>query len=208
MGYVDKNLAPGETVLHRARYHWVRFLPGGAAAFLGLAVVSASFFVPTGTAGGGGNELLFWGGLIVFVAGWGGIGWRTLVDSFDEYVITSFRVVCKRGVIKRTVRQIPLDKVQDLNIDATLWGRWLAYGDVEVQTAGVDGTVVFPRIFHPEEFRDVLFAHLQGRPGAAASGPSPRPVADRLADLEKLRKDGLVTEDEYRVKREALLKEL
>ena len=208
MGYVDRNLAPGETVLHRARYHWVRFLPGGGAAFLGLAVVTASFFVPAGTAGGGGNELLFWGGLIVFVAGWGAIGWRTLSDSFDEYVITTFRVVCKRGVIKRTVRQIPLDKVQDLNIDATLWGRWLAYGDVEVQTAGVDGTVVFPRIFHPEEFRDVLFAHLQGRPGAVASGPGPRPVSDRLADLEKLRKDGLVTEDEYRVKREALLKEL
>ena len=23
MGYADKNLAPGETILYRARYHWI-----------------------------------------------------------------------------------------------------------------------------------------------------------------------------------------
>ncbi len=205
MTYVDQNLTPGETILHRARYHWIRFVPGSCAVLAGLAIASSALVVPAGDSSGGG-KLLLWAGLAVFLVGWAAIGWRALADSFDEYAITSFRVIRKRGFLKRTVRQVPLDKVQDLNLNATLWGRWLAYGDVEVQTAGVDGTVVFPRIYHPEEFRNVLFAHLPGRGQAVA--PSVRPVSDRLQELERLKNSGLVSEDEYRAKRETLLKEL
>ncbi len=68
------------------------------------------------------------------------------------------------------MRQIPLEKVQDVNVRSTLGGRWLSYGDVELQTAGSDSTVVFPRILHPEEFRNVLFSHTRpqcGRDGRA-----------------------------------------
>jgi uncharacterized membrane protein YdbT with pleckstrin-like domain len=210
VSYVDRNLAPGESVLLRARYHWVRFVPGALVAFSGLVIACCSWALPDGAAPGAGN-LLALTGLAVVLAGCAGVAWRALVDSFDEYVITTFRVVCKRGFLQRTVRQVPLDKVQDLNLQATFWGRWLAYGDVEVQTAGADGTVVFPRIYHPEEFRNVLFAHLQGRNpanAATAAAPPVRPVTERMQELESLRSGGLVSDAEYRAKREALLREL
>lgn len=199
MSYVERNLAPGESVLHRARYHWVRFVPSGLVAAVGAGVGIAGLAAPPVAVAGG----------LLCAAGLASAAWRALVDSFDEYVITTFRVVCKRGFLTRVVRQVPLEKVQDLNLHATLWGRWLAYGDVEVQTAGVDGTIVFPRIAHPEQFRNVLFAHLQGRAPAAGDAPAAaRPVAARLEELESLKNRGLVSDDEYRAKREALLKEL
>jgi hypothetical protein len=208
VSYVDSNLAPGETVLHRARYHWIRFVPSGLVVLGGFVLACCSFVLPDGGTPSTGTFVFYAGGAVV-LAGCAAAAWRAVVDSFDEYVITSFRVVCKRGFLTRTVRQVPLDKVQDLNLHATLWGRWLAYGDVEVQTAGVDGTVVFPRIYHPEEFRNVLFAHLQGRgPAAAAAVTAVRPVTERMQELESLKAGGLVSEDEYRAKREALLKEL
>jgi uncharacterized membrane protein YdbT with pleckstrin-like domain len=211
VSYVEKNLAPGEKILLRARYHWIRFVSGGGTVLAGIVLFASSFVVPEGSGPGFGNPLRL-AGLAVVLAGLGMIGWRALVDSFDEYAITSFRVVCKRGFVTRTVRQIPLDKIQDVNLHATFWGRWLAFGDVEIQTAGADGTVVFPHIFQPEQFRNVLFAHLQDRSGLAAASmvaaAAPRPVSERMAELEKVRKEGLVSEDEYRVKREALLKEL
>jgi uncharacterized membrane protein YdbT with pleckstrin-like domain len=207
VSYVDRNLAPGETVLHRARYHWIRFVPSGLVVLAGLVLASGSFVFPDGGAPG---TVIFYSGLAVFLAGWASMAWRAVVDSFDEYVITSFRVVCKQGFLTRVVRQVPLEKVQDLNLHATLWGRWLSYGDVEVQTAGADSTVLFPRIAHPEEFRNVLFAHLQGRAPAAAgvAVPAARPVTERMEELERLKTGGLVSEAEYRTKREALLKEL
>jgi uncharacterized membrane protein YdbT with pleckstrin-like domain len=211
VSYVDRNLAPGESVLLRARYHWVRFVPGALVAMLGFLAGTWALVAPAGAGAGGGIALVGWLGVAGLVGGLAAVGWRALVDSFDEYVITTFRVVCKRGFLKRTVRQVPLDKVQDLNLQATFWGRWLAYGDVEVQTAGADGTVVFPRIYHPEEFRNVLFAHLQGRNpanAATAAAPPVRPVTERMQELESLRSGGLVSDAEYRAKREALLREL
>ena len=36
MGYVEKNLMPGEELLYRPGYHWIRFAPSAA-----LAAVSA-----------------------------------------------------------------------------------------------------------------------------------------------------------------------
>ncbi len=209
MGYVEKNLMPGEEVLLRPTYHWVRFVPGFGGLAAGAAIVLGGMAA--------GDVLLSpWVGAVAAAAGLAAILRRWVWDLFDEFAITSLRVVRKTGLVTRDVRQVPLEKVQDLNIRANLWGRWLAYGDVVVQTAGQDGTVVFPRIAHPEQFRNVLFAHLPRAGGAAtpaavpAASPAPpiRSVEDRLKDLDRLRQQGLVTDEEYTKKRAALLAEL
>src|ERR1019366_1661691 len=170
MSYVVKNLAPGEEILFQARYHWVRFVPGASVAALGAVLAAASGLLLPAASGGtesGPRAPLF------VVAGVLGMAWRALVDSFDEFAITSFRVIKKSGFVTRTVRQIPLEKVQDVNVRSTLGGRWLSYGDVELQTAGSDSTVVFPRILHPEEFRNVLFTHTRPQTGTdGLGGPS------------------------------------
>jgi uncharacterized membrane protein YdbT with pleckstrin-like domain len=203
MGYIEKNLMPGEELLLRPRYHWIRFLSGGALLILSIALTAGSFAVPDTTS----RPLLIASGALA-LAGLLAIGWRALVDSFDEFGLSSARVFKKTGFLSRNVRQIPLDKVQDVNIRATLWGRWLSYGDVELQTAGTDGTVVFPRIQDPEKLRNALFAHL-GHPGAlqpaAAVAPS---VEARLRELTRLKDAGLVTAAEYEEKRRALIQEI
>jgi hypothetical protein len=219
MSYVAKNLTPGEEILLQPRYHWVRFVPGASVAVLGAVLAAASgLLVPAAT---GGTEFglrspLFLVAGVLFLAGVLGMAWRALVDSFDEFAITSFRVIRKSGFVTRGVRQIPLEKVQDVNVRSTLGGRWLSYGDVELQTAGSDSTVIFPRILHPEEFRNVLFTHT--RPQAAGTdglgGPSaPAPpsrasVEDRLKEVERLYKTGVLSEAEYQEKRQRLIKEL
>ncbi len=219
MSYVAKNLAPGEEILLQPRYHWVRFVPGASVAVLGAALaVASALFVPAGAEGTGTSlrSALLVVAVVLFLAGVLGMGWRALVDSFDEFAITSFRVIRKGGFVTRSVRQIPLEKVQDVNVRSTLGGRWLSYGDVELQTAGSDSTVVFPRILHPEEFRNVLFTHtrpqavgsngLGGR--ASAASPSRASVEERLKEAERLYKTGVISEAEYQEKRRALLGEL
>jgi uncharacterized membrane protein YdbT with pleckstrin-like domain len=218
VSYVEKNLAPGEEILLRPRYHWIRFAPGASVAVLGVVLAAASaLLVPAaeGTDAGVRSPLLLAAG-VVTLSGILVMAWRALVDSFDEFAITSFRVVKKSGFVTRSVRQIPLEKVQDVNVRSTLGGRWLSYGDVELQTAGSDSTVIFPRILHPEEFRNVLFTHTRpqtagtdglGGPSAAAA-PSRSSVEERLKEAERLRKTGVLSEAEYQEKRQALIKEL
>jgi len=218
MSYVAKNLAPGEEILLQPVYHWVRFVPGASVAVLGAVLAAASgLFVPAagGAESGLRSPLLVVAGILV-LAGVLAMAWRGLVDSFDEFAITTLRVIRKSGFVTRSVRQIPLEKVQDVNVRSTLGGRWLSYGDVELQTAGSDSTVVFPRILHPEEFRNVLFTHtrpqaagtdgLGGR--AAAAPPSRASVEERLKEVERLLRTGVLSEAEYREKRQALIKEL
>jgi len=219
MSYVVKNLVPGEEVLLQARYHWVRFVPGASVAVLGAVLAAASgLLVPAeagGTESGLRPALLVVAG-VLFLAGLLAMAWRALVDSFDEFAITSFRVIRKSGFVTRSVRQIPLEKVQDVNVRSTLGGRWLSYGDVELQGAGSDSTVVFPRILHPEEFRNVVFTHTRphasgtdGLGGRAATAPSSRDsVEERLKEAERLYKTGVLSEAEYQEKRQALIKDL
>jgi hypothetical protein len=54
-----------------------------------------------------------------------------------------------------------------VNVRATLWGRWRAYGDVELQTAGSDSTVVFPRIVDPDLRSGVIIEEEYRRKRAA-----------------------------------------
>jgi len=218
MSYVEKNLAPGEEVLLRPRYHWVRFVPGATVAVLGAALAAVTgLFVQAGSGGAesGLRSGLLVVALVLFLAGLLLMARRALVDSFDEFAITSFRVIKKSGFVTRNVRQIPLERVQDVNVRSTLGGRWLSYGDVELQTAGSDSTVVFPRIVHPEAFRNVLFTHtrLQGGTNglggrAATAPPSRASVEERLKEAERLHRAGVLSEAEYQEKRQALIKEL
>src|SRR5262249_34055440 len=139
VSYIDKNLVPGEEVLLRPRYHWVRFVPGALLVVLGLlAAIAALVFKELAPQSA---VLIAAGG--VAVVGFRAIGFRALVDSFAEFGVTTVRVIRKTGFLTRRVVQIPLDKVQDLHLVATLWGRWLSYGDVELESAGVDGPLVF-----------------------------------------------------------------
>jgi hypothetical protein len=222
VSYVSKNLMPGEDVLLRPRYHWVRFVPGASVAILGAALAAAATAV-TSTAPPGAQAssesglrtaLLYAAGA-VFLAGLLGMLWRALVDSFDEFAVTSFRVIKKSGFLTRNVRQIPLEKIQDVNVRSTMGGRWLSYGDVELQTAGSDSTVVFPRILHPEEFRNVLFTHTRpqgsgsdGLGGRAPAPPAGGSVEERLKEAERLFKTGALSEAEYQEKRKALIRDL
>lgn len=203
MAYVERNLMPGEELLYRPRYHWIRFAPAVALVTVGLALLAGFAVVSDGDLRTG----LMWGALAALVLGVlaGAIRW--LVDSFDEFAITSVRVIRKTGFLSRNVRQIPLDRIQDLNLRATFWGRGLAYGDVELQTAGADGTVVFPRIRHPEEFRNVLFLHRAPSSGGGlgAAAPVRGGVEQRLRDLEGLKTSGLVSDEEYRERRKVIL---
>lgn len=206
MGYVNRNLMAGEDVLLRPRYHPVRFLPGALGIFLGALVALGAVVLPPGTASPG---ILVAVGAALAVVGLLAIALRAVVDSFDEFAITSLRIIKKTGFWTRRVSQIPLDKVQDLRLVATLWGRWLSYGNVEVESAGEDGPVVFRRIQNPEAFRNAVFAR-RAEPVAASVAPATpfRTAEDRLKEVERLFKTGSLTEGEYKMKRQELIKEL
>jgi len=189
-------------VLLRPRYHPVRFVPGALLLLLGAGAAVASYLLP-----GDSSTALLWVGGGLAVLGLGTIGIRALVDSFDEFAVTSVRVIKKTGFLTRHVVQIPVEKVQDLKLVATFWGRWLSYGDVMLESAGESAPLVFSRIRNPEQLRNVLFSRraVEGLPAVA---PVRRSVEERLKEADRLRQAGLLSEAEYEAKRRELIGEL
>jgi membrane protein YdbS with pleckstrin-like domain len=211
MSYAEKNLAPGETIVYRARYHWIYYRT--ALAFLLVAAVFALWWWLGSRLGWASTSsisgilaLLFFGAAVAsFLV-------RRIRNAADEFVVTNRRVVRKVGLLAREAEHAPIEKIQDITIDQGVMARLLGYGNVALETASERGRIVFPDIARPEAFRSAIWG--QGTAATAAAPPPPisavatPSAAARLAELEDLRTRGLLSTEEYRRKREEILKAL
>ena len=211
MGYAEKNLAPGETILYRAHYHWVfyRFaiIVLVLAVLLGLAALRAK----NAQAGEEVGRPLAYVALAFVVIGLVGFVARRIRAGVDEFVVTNRRVIRRVGLAAREVQHAPLEKIQDVTVEQGLFARMLGYGTVIVETASEKGMLVFPAIASPESFRTHVWgqAPASGQPGAAVPTPAAAPTPRaRLEELESLKQRGLVSQEEYAAKRQEILSHL
>ena len=62
-----------------------------------------------------------------------------MIDNWtSEYAITNKRVVIKVGLIRRRTIEMNVQKVESINVDQSILGRLLRYGDITV--VGTGGT--------------------------------------------------------------------
>jgi uncharacterized membrane protein YdbT with pleckstrin-like domain len=132
-----------------------------------------------------------------------------LIWSNRKFVITSRRVIQLSGVLNKDVTDSSLEKVNDVKLDQSFWGRLLNYGDVEILTASEIGVNKFTTIADPVRFKTAMLnaKNKLETPFYAASAPSaPAPdVPALLAQLDGLRQHGVLTEGEFQTKKAQLL---
>jgi membrane protein YdbS with pleckstrin-like domain len=212
MGYAEKNLAPGETILHRARYHWVFYRFSIAVLVLAGLLGASSLYARRAQAGEEvGRPLALLAAVFVAIALVSFLA-RRVRANVDEFVVTNRRVIRKVGLMAREIQQAPLEKIQDITIEQGVLGRMLGYGTVIVETASEKGMLVFPAIAAPETFRNHVWGQAPAKPDVAASGASSgtpaAAVRARLEELEGLKQRGLVSQEEYAAKRQEILSHL
>jgi uncharacterized membrane protein YdbT with pleckstrin-like domain len=69
--------------------------------------------------------------------------------------VTNFRVVHKTGFITRKTFEMSLDKVESVDVDQTILGRILNYGDVTIRGVG-EGVEKIETIASPLAFRNSI----------------------------------------------------
>ena len=70
----------------------------------------------------------------------------------DEFVVTNKRVIIKTGIVSRKTLEMNLNKIESVNVDQSIMGRLLGYGDITIM--GTGGTrETFPNIGNAVEFR-------------------------------------------------------
>ena len=130
--YIDDILQPGEKVLYSTNAHWIFFWPAIAAWIVAavLLVLSRST-----TADGIVLLCLVGSGVVALAALYWTVAawfhrWTTETD------VTNLRVVHKTGFIKRQTFEMSIDKVASVNVEQSILGRILNYGDVKLASVG------------------------------------------------------------------------
>jgi len=210
MGYAERNLAPGETILHRARYHWVFYRFSIVVLVLAAALGIASLSALKSQTGADTGKLMAYvaaGFVVIALVSYLGLRFRA---NMDEFVVTNRRVIRKVGFVSREVQQAPIEKIQDITVEQGVFGRMLGFGTVIVETASEKGMLVFPAIAAPDSFRNRVWGQPPAKPDSpsAAEPPAGPATQKRLEELEVLKTRGLVSPEEYAAKRQQILSNL
>ena len=151
--YIDHILQPGEKVLYSTNAHWVFYLPAIAAwiAALVLLILSRS------TTTEGLVLLCLSASAVVALAAlyWTAKAWFHRWTT--ETDVTNLRVVHKTGFIKRRTFEMSLDKVESVDVNQSILGRILNYGDVTILGVG-EGKETISTIASPLDFRNHITA--------------------------------------------------
>lgn len=141
--------------------------------------------------------------------------------KYNLWCVTNLRVVDETGFFTRYSKESPLDKINNVEYDQSIWGRIFGYGNVDIQTAAELGETTYTLIHHPKLLKDTIthaqeeykkmqisnqatqLAQAIARTNAAQ--PSQQMIADELQKLFDLLQKGAITQEEYTAQKNKLM---
>jgi len=133
-----------------------------------------------------------------------------LIWASHQYVITNWRVIQITGVFNKSVTDSSLEKVNDVKLEQSFLGRLLDYGNIEILTASELGVNKFRKIGQPIRLKTIML-NAKEKLEQGQAGPrrgSKGDAVDLIAQLDSLRKQGVLSEEEFQRKKAQLLAKL
>ncbi|NOJ39786.1 PH domain-containing protein [Bradyrhizobium australiense] len=149
--YIDEILQPGERVLYSTNAHWMFYLPAIGAWIVAIVfLVLARIVTP--------DALMLLCLAVAAIAGLAAL-YLTAKAWFHRWTtetdVTNMRIVHKTGFITRKTFEMSLDKVESVDVDQSILGRILNYGNVTVHGVG-EGEETISTISSPLAFRNAI----------------------------------------------------
>ena len=207
MPFPRKYLNEGEEIVVEMRPHW--FFLAGPAVALFLALVLA-IVVSARVAGDVQRLALIPLLLLVVVA----LVWfvvRYAKWATTTFVVTTDRLIHRHGVVSKSGREIPLERLNDVSFHSTIFQRMLGAGDLLIESAGERGQQLFASFPHPEKTQNLIHHQIelaQGRDADRMAGRRELSPLEQLEKLEELRVRGVISQAEFDVKKAKLLDRL
>jgi len=145
------------------------------------------------------------------------LNWR-----HNLWAVTNLRIIDETGFITRYSKESPLDKINNVEYDQSIFGRIFGFGNVDIQTAAEMGETKYELIHHPKLLKDTIthaqeeykkmqisnqatqLAEAIARVNPAAQ-PSQQMIADELQKLFELMQKGAITQEEYQAQKNKLM---
>ncbi len=206
MTFSQKNLNANETVALDLHPHWWYF--ASAVAALVMAIIVGIFLLASDVDGTPGDVLR-----VVVIAGivvsavW--VVARYLKWMTTHFVITSHRLIFRTGVIAKSGIEIPLERVNNVNFNQSVFERVLGAGDLLIESGGEDGQSRFSDIKHPDQVQRLIHQQMelvaQRRAGYSGGARATTSVADELERLEGMLQRGTLSPEEFESQKRRLL---
>ena len=202
-GYLNNLLAENEEVLLVTRQHWIvlfaEILPETILTIALVILISLIWlmWLP--------NPLVPFAYLLLLLPLFSLLR-DVLVWSNRQYIVTNRRVIQIAGVINKDVTDSSLEKVNDVKLEQSFWGRLLNFGNIEILTASELGVNRFSHLGRPINFKKAMLnakEQLEQRPTRSDGD-----LVDVITQLDSLRKRGVLSEEEFQRKKTDLLAKL
>lgn len=219
MPFPPELLTDDETLVLDLRPHWWYIAP--ASAFLAVALIIGVM----AWAGDWWAPLQFLIGIGVLVAlGYFAIRYSRWATT--NFVVTNERVISRTGVVAKRGIEIPLDRINTVFFNQSLFERIIGAGDLGIESAGEGGRQTFTDIRKPSLVQAEIYRQKEGieqrrisqmghsiasqfpqnhTPPSATPTPS---IPEQIEHLDRLRRSGAITEAEFQAKKEELLRRM
>jgi membrane protein YdbS with pleckstrin-like domain len=224
-----KLLNDHEELVLDLRPHWIYLARSGIT--LAVALIVGIFVLASGPDGSVGQGLRIVVGLAVLAA----LGWfaKTYAQwSTTMFVLTTDRIVSRRGLLSKEGVEIPLERINTVFFHQTIFERMVGAGDVTIESAGEKGSESFSDIRRPSVVQKEIYVQMEEnenrmrrpyQPPPAAPGhdptvaqgsgsPAPQPahpghvdVTVQIEKLADLHARGVLTDEEFATKKAELL---
>jgi len=207
MAFPRKFLNEGEDIVLEMRPHWF-FLAAPVVAL--AATLFLAIFVSAQVAGDVQRLALIPLLLLVVVA----LVWlvvRYARWATTTFVVTTDRLIHRSGVVSKSGREIPLERLNDVSFHSTMFQRMLGAGDLLIESAGERGQQLFSSFPHPERTQNLIHHQIeqaQARDADRMAGRRELSPLEQLEKLEELRQRGVISQAEFDVKKAKLLDRL
>lgn len=162
MGYVERNMISGETVIYRARLHWIVMLwpliIGVVFAVAGIATILVNRHNQDNYA-----RFILWFGIGCLLLAIAAFTAGILHRGASEFAVTNKRVILKAGLVHTRTQEMFLNKIESVGVDQTVWGRMLGFGSIAVHGTG-GSSEPFHNISRPLDFRHQIQEQIGGIP--------------------------------------------
>lgn len=176
----SENLNAGEEMVLSLRPHKL-FLAPPVFGLVG-AVTAAVIWSSAGLVSDANQaaKLVVAGVMVVAVlfAGWSWLEWR-----FTRFHLTSQRVLMWAGVLSRRRVEIPLDRVNTVFVDQTIFERVMRCGKLSIESAGEGGKETFPQCPRPLDVKQAIHRQKHSSNGLSHASQHPQDLSGRFGGL-------------------------
>ena len=218
MAFPRNLLNAEEELILDLRPHWYFLVKAGlalaAAVVLGIVAIAVD-------AGDPFDAVLSIVAAVAVVSALIFFGWTYLVWNNTMFVLTSDRIVSRRGVVSKEGVEIPLERVNTVFFRQSIFERMIGSGDLAIESAGERGNESFSNIRKPSIVQKEIYVQMEANENRKfdrvnrhlpsdgdATTVQGGAIPEQIAQLAELHQRGVLSDSEYQAKKAELLERM